>query len=92
MKSLYDTDLLRWSEEQAAALRMLADAEAIPSADWDRVASAIEDVGRSALVHVEGGLRTMLVQAIAGYAIRTRSCGTSAIGGPFRGRARRRAI
>jgi hypothetical protein len=67
MKSLYDTDILRWSEEQSAALRMLAEAESSPSADWDRVASAIEDVGRSALVHVEDGLRTMLVQAIAGY-------------------------
>ena len=67
MKSLYDTDILRWSEEQAAALRMLVDADSSPSVDWHRIASAIEDVGRSALAHVEEGLRTMLVQAIAGY-------------------------
>ncbi len=67
MKSLYDMDVLLWSEEQAAALRMLAGAEAVPAADWERVAGLIEDVGRLALVHVEDGLRTMLVQAIAGY-------------------------
>jgi hypothetical protein len=67
MKSLYDMDLLRWSEEQAMALRALADAESVPAADWERVADSIENVGRSALAHVENGLRTMLVQAIAGY-------------------------
>jgi Domain of unknown function DUF29 len=67
MKSLYDTDVLLWSEEQAAALRALTDASAVPPADWERVASSIEDVGRSALVHVEKGLRMMLAQAIAGY-------------------------
>lgn len=67
MTSLYETDLLLWSEEQAAALRMLAGAEAAPSADWERLARLIEDVGRSALAHVEAGLRLMLTQAIAGY-------------------------
>lgn len=67
MKSLYDTDVLLWSEEQAAALRMLADVDSAPPADWERVAGLIENVGRLALAHVENGLRTMLVQAIAGY-------------------------
>lgn len=67
MKSLYDADILLWSEEQAAALRTLAGAEAAPSADWERLAGLIENVGRSALAHVEAGLRLMLTQAIAGY-------------------------
>jgi hypothetical protein len=67
VKSLYDTDILRWSEEQGAALRSLADVRSAPSGDWQRVASSIEDVGRSALAHAEAGLRAMLVQAIAGY-------------------------
>jgi hypothetical protein len=67
MRSLYDADVLLWSEEQAAALRMLAGADAVPSGDWERLAGLIEDVGRSALAHVEAGLRLMLVQAIAGY-------------------------
>jgi Domain of unknown function DUF29 len=67
MKSLYDTDVLLWSEEQAVALRALTEAESVPAADWERVATSIGNVGRSALAHVENGLRTMLVQAIAGY-------------------------
>ena len=67
MRSVYDSDILLWSEEQSAALRALADTEFATSADWKRVAALIEDVGRSALVHVEAGLRLMLVQAIAGY-------------------------
>ena len=67
MRSLYDTDILRWSEEQAAALRALADVDSAPSADWERVAQSIESVGWSALARIENGLRLMLVQAIAGY-------------------------
>jgi hypothetical protein len=67
MRPLYDSDVLLWSEEQAAALRVLADTDSAPSADWRRVAALIEDVGRSALVHVEDGLRLVLVQAIAGF-------------------------
>lgn len=67
MKSLYDTDVLLWSEEQASAIRMLAGADSVPSADWERVAISIEEVGRSALAHVENGIRTMLAQAVAGY-------------------------
>jgi len=67
MTSLYDTDVLLWSEEQAAALRRLAGTETAPAADWERIAGLIEDVGRSARDHVEAGLRRMLVQAIAGY-------------------------
>ena len=67
MTSLYESDLLLWSEEQALALRRLAESEAAPSGDWKRVAGVIENVGRSALAHVEAGLRLMLTQAIAGY-------------------------
>lgn len=67
MRTLYDTDILLWSEEQAAALRALSGVEGAYSADWDRIAAAIENVGRSAAADVESGLRSMLVQAISGY-------------------------
>jgi hypothetical protein len=67
MKSLYDADILLWSEEQSAGLRALASGELAASADWERLAGSIEDVGRSALAHVEKGVRLILVQAIAGY-------------------------
>lgn len=67
MQSFYDSDILLWSEEQSAALRALARGEFASSADWERLAGSIEDVGRSALVRVESGIRLMLVQAIAGY-------------------------
>lgn len=67
MRLLYDDDILLWSEEQALALRALNGEKTAPRADWDRVAAAIEDVGRSALTRVERGIRLMLTQAIAGY-------------------------
>ncbi|HEX2556213.1 MAG TPA: DUF29 family protein [Microvirga sp.] len=67
MRSLYDEDILLWSKEQAAALRMIAGSGAAPAADWERLAALVEGVGRSALARVESGLRLMLVQAIAGY-------------------------
>jgi len=67
MRSLYDSDVLLWSEEQSAALRALADSEFARSADWKHLAQLIDDVGQSALAHVGAGLRLILTQAIAGY-------------------------
>jgi len=49
MNHLYDTDLARWSEQQAALLRRRAAGELINDAefDWPNVAEEIEVLGRS---------------------------------------------
>jgi Domain of unknown function DUF29 len=49
---LYDTDILLWSEQQAALLRRRA-ANAL---DWDNLVEEIEAVGRNELHAVEGHL------------------------------------
>ncbi|HET6238459.1 MAG TPA: DUF29 family protein [Acetobacteraceae bacterium] len=53
MGSMYDQDLVLWSEQQARALRAAADAGWDASIDWENVAAEIESVGtedRRALV------------------------------------------
>jgi Domain of unknown function DUF29 len=47
MDSLYDQDLVRWSEAQARALRAAADAGWNAPIDWENVAEEIESLGRS---------------------------------------------
>ena len=47
MGSMYDQDLVRWSEEQARALRAAADAGWNAPIDWEDVAEEIESLGRS---------------------------------------------
>lgn len=47
MASLYDQDLVRWSEEQARELRAAASAGWNAPIDWDNVAEEIESLGRS---------------------------------------------
>jgi hypothetical protein len=42
---MYEQDLVRWSEEQARALRAAADAGWPASIDWENVAAEIESVG-----------------------------------------------
>ena len=58
MSDLYDTDILLWSEEQAARLRQVAanDRRNANSLDWANIIEEIEDVGRSQLHAVEGHL------------------------------------
>jgi hypothetical protein len=53
---LYDTDILLWSEEQAALLRRRA-ANAL---DWDNLVEEIEAVGRKELHAVVSHLRLAL--------------------------------
>jgi Domain of unknown function DUF29 len=55
-ETLYDTDILLWSEQQAEFLRR----RATNSLDWDNLAEEIGDVGRSQLHAVE----SQLVQAM----------------------------
>src|SRR3954447_26906507 len=58
----YDTDILTWSEHQAALLRRRAAGELVNDADldWPNIAEEIESVGRSELHAVEA----LLVQAL----------------------------
>ena len=53
-RTLYDEDILVWSEQQAAALRSLASRHDLPNElDLANVIEEIEDVGRSELHTVE---------------------------------------
>src|SRR3954469_1991747 len=58
----YDTDILTWSERQAALLRRRAAGELINDAevDWSNITEEIEDVGSNRLHAVE----SLLVQAL----------------------------
>lgn len=51
MSDLYDTDILLWSEEQAAKLRRLAasDRSNTDRLDWPNIIEEIEDVGRNTI-------------------------------------------
>jgi uncharacterized protein DUF29 len=61
MSDLYETDILAWSEEQAARLRRVAAAERLNEAspDWPNIIEEIESVGREQLHAVE----SLLTQA-----------------------------
>lgn len=63
--SLYDDDILAWSEVQAAALRSLRGRHDLPNQlDLANVVEEIEDVGKSELRAVESLIRNMLVHLI----------------------------
>lgn len=57
----YDTDILEWSEHQAALLRRMAAGERVNDLDWPNVIEEVESVGREQLHAVEG----LLTQALA---------------------------
>ncbi|WP_227439667.1 DUF29 family protein [Methylobacterium sp. W2] len=60
--SLYDDDIVSWTEQQAAALRVLARRPDLSKMlDWENVAEEIESVGRSQVQAVE----SLLVQTLA---------------------------
>ena len=62
MSDLYDTDIVTWSERQAALLRRRAAGELVNEADidWPNVAEEIESVGQSQVDAVE----SLLFQAL----------------------------
>jgi len=64
--TLYDEDILQWSEQQAAVLRRLAQSrhDLSNEVDWEHVAEEIEDVGRSELATVQSLTRQILVHVI----------------------------
>ncbi|WP_019907035.1 DUF29 domain-containing protein [Methylobacterium sp. 77] len=60
--SLYDDDIVTWTERQAAALRELARRPDLSNMlDWENVAEEIESVGRSQVQAVE----SLLTQTLA---------------------------
>ena len=62
MSDLYETDILDWSERQAALLRRIAAGERVndEAPDWPNIIEEIESVGRSELRACE----SLLVQAL----------------------------
>jgi len=64
--TLYDEDILRWSEQQAEIIRRLGSARRDLPKDLDieNVAEEIESVGRSELAAVESFLELILVHLI----------------------------
>jgi hypothetical protein len=57
MSDLYDTDILTWSERQAALLRRVAAGERInDQVDWENVIEEVESVGRNEVDMVESWL------------------------------------
>ena len=63
--SLYDEDILIWSEQQAAALRSLASRRDLPNElDLANVIEEIEDVGKSEFHTVESLIENILVHLL----------------------------
>lgn len=63
--SLYEQDILVWSERQVALLRRLAAGERLNDAvDWPNVIEELEDVGRSQLTACESLLLQALVHLL----------------------------
>lgn len=62
--SLYERDILSWSEHQADRLRRLARGERVDDVDWTHVVEEIEDVGLSELHAVESALDRLLVHLL----------------------------
>jgi hypothetical protein len=62
--SLYERDVLAWSEHQADLLRRLGRGERVNDVDWTNVAEEIEDVGLSELHSVESFLNLMMVHLL----------------------------
>jgi hypothetical protein len=63
--SLYDDDLLAWSEQQAEALRALARRPELSNlVDWENVVEEIETLGRSDLRALEGNMIQLLSHLI----------------------------
>lgn len=61
-QSLYEEDILLWSEQQAAAVRKLGRTRALPNElDIENVAEEIESVGRSELAAVRRHIRLIFL-------------------------------
>ena len=95
MGDLYDSDILRWSDQQSDLLRRHARGERVNELiDWENVAEEIESVGREQLHAVESLLVQALVHSLKAAAWpRSRDAPAwRAEAGRFRGDARRRYV
>jgi Domain of unknown function DUF29 len=65
MSDLYDTDIVVWSERQAALLRRMAAGERVnDQVDWENVAGEIEALGISDRREVRNRVRTILAHLL----------------------------
>jgi hypothetical protein len=64
LDSLYERDVLVWSQHQAELLRRLGRGERVNDVDWVNVAEEIEDVGLSELHSVESDLTLIMVHVL----------------------------
>jgi hypothetical protein len=65
MSDLYDTDIVIWSERQAALLRRMAAGERVnDQVDWENVAEEIEALGVSDRRELRNRVRTILVHLL----------------------------
>jgi Domain of unknown function DUF29 len=62
--SLYERDVLAWSQHQADLLRRLGRGERVNDVDWENVAEEIEGVGLSELHSVESFLNLVMVHLL----------------------------
>lgn len=96
MSSLYDDDILLWSEHQAELLHRRAAGEPINEIelDWANIAEEIEDVGRGQLHAVESLLMQTMVRLLKAQGWpRARDVDNwEADARGFRARARRRFV
>jgi hypothetical protein len=60
-RSDYDTDIVEWSEQQAALLRRVAAGERVNDLDWPNIIEEIESVGNEQVRSVESLLFQALV-------------------------------
>jgi Domain of unknown function DUF29 len=60
----YNTDLARWAENQAAALRAAAGTSSDQSIDWENIAEEIEALGKSQARDLGNRITTILVHLI----------------------------
>ena len=69
MGSLYDADILLWSEQQADLLRRVARGERVNDAvDWENVIEEVGDVGRSEFNSVASVLEVGLTDLLLAHA------------------------
>jgi hypothetical protein len=63
-RSLYETDIVAWSEQQAEALRAQARRAGDNAVDWENLIDEMETVGRSEIRAATAGLRQVLIHLI----------------------------
>jgi hypothetical protein len=60
LKTLYDSDLAAWAQQQAAALRAAARTGSNQLLDWENLAEEIEDLGNSLRIALESQISRII--------------------------------